>query len=47
MGSKQPKPDLMDAQIEMRLASKQMKREAARAAKSEKAERKKVAAVFT
>ena len=45
MGAKQPKPDLFDAQIEMRMASKRMKREAINADKSEKAEKKKVADV--
>ena len=45
MGQQQPKPDLFDAQIEIRMASKQMKRESFKADKSEKAERKKVADV--
>eukprot|EP00826_Nyctotherus_ovalis_P018366 TRINITY_DN1549_c0_g1_i3.p2 TRINITY_DN1549_c0_g1~~TRINITY_DN1549_c0_g1_i3.p2 ORF type:complete len:206 (+),score=56.75 TRINITY_DN1549_c0_g1_i3:1242-1859(+) len=46
MGQKQPKPDLVDAQIDMRMASRQIKREAANAEKSERAEKKKVAAAI-
>ncbi len=45
MGAKQAKPDLFDVQIEMKMASRQMQKEAARADKSEKMERKKVADV--
>ena len=45
MGAKEAKPDLFDAQIEMKMERKSMKREAARADKSEKAEKKKVAEV--
>lgn len=48
MGQKGSKraPDLLDVQIEMRMASKQMQRESVRAIKTEKAERKKVADVI-
>ena len=45
MGNKPVEPDFFDIQLEMRMASKQVKRESIRTAKSEKAERKKVADV--
>eukprot|EP00831_Metopus_contortus_P081621 TRINITY_DN8624_c0_g1_i6.p1 TRINITY_DN8624_c0_g1~~TRINITY_DN8624_c0_g1_i6.p1 ORF type:complete len:207 (+),score=48.65 TRINITY_DN8624_c0_g1_i6:236-856(+) len=43
MGAKEAKPDLFDVQMEMKMASRQMAKEAKRADNSEKAEKKKVA----
>ena len=46
MGAKEAKPDLFDVQMEMKMASKQLAREAVKADKCEKAEKKKVADVI-
>ena len=45
MGAKQPEPDLFDVQMDMKMASKSMAKEAKKAERSEIAERKKVADV--
>ncbi len=45
MGGKHPEPDLFDVQMEMKMASKQMAKEAVKAGRTETVERKKVADV--
>jgi hypothetical protein len=47
MGGKQSKqPDLFDVQLELKMASKQIAKEAVKADKQEKAEKKLIANVF-